>query len=489
MFNKILIVNRGEIALRIIRACKEMNIKSCTIHSKGEKNSPHVYLADESYCIDSNNPIESYLNFENILKLAQLNKIDAIHPGYGFLSENSRFISAISKTDIKFIGPDADTVELMGDKIKARKFVSSIGVPVVPGSSEPCKSIEEVIKIAEEIDYPLMLKASAGGGGKGMRIVQRENEIERAFSQASEEAKKAFGDGSMYVEKLLLSPRHIEVQLLCDHHGKRLHLFERECSIQRRHQKVIEEAPANIDDSLKKRMYTAALQIAEKSNYKNAGTVEFLVEGNEFYFLEMNTRLQVEHPVTEFITGVDIVKEQIRIADNQSISFNQHDLIIKGHSIECRVNSEDPFNNFFPSTGKVNYYRNPSGNKIRIDSGITMDSEISFDFDPMISKLICHENSRKDAIQSAIRALKEYIIGGVLTNIPYLIEILKSEEFVNHSYDINFLRDYSDKIMKSFSETSHSHELISSAVAAKIKSKTESLNVIKLETSEWGKCE
>ncbi len=487
MFEKILIANRGEIAVRIIRACKELGIKVCTIHSHKETTSPHVYLADESYLVESNYPIEAYLNIDRIIEVAEKNEVDAIHPGYGFLSENAEFINALSKTSITFIGPDAGTVEMMGNKVEARKFVQSIDVPVIPGSVLPCRTVEEVIEESRSIGYPVMLKASAGGGGKGMRVVYREQEIERAFVQASEEAQNAFGDGSMYVEKFLESPRHIEVQVIGDHHGSYVHLFERECSVQRRHQKIIEEAPANLNSDLKNEIYNAGISIAKSCGYKNAGTIEFLVQGDDFYFLEANTRLQVEHPVTEGITGIDIVKEQISIASGAMLSIKQDDITCTGHSIECRINSEDPFNSFFPSIGRITYYSIPAGNGIRVDSGVKQDSKISTDFDPLMAKLICTGNTRDEAIERMKIALKTYRISGVLTNIPFHLQILNSNEFSNATYNIDFIGENVISLLDNIQNDDSQSSKIAAVLGAFQKSSEESLKVIRHSNTMWGR--
>ncbi len=391
MIRKILIANRGEIAVRIIRACKELGIKSAAIYSEADFGSLHSILADESYLIGPAQSSHSYLNKEKIIQLAKDISADAIHPGYGFLSENAEFIKLVEESGIKFIGPSSKSVQMMGSKTAARDLMKKHNVPIVPGTTEPVKSVSEGIAISKEIGFPVLLKASAGGGGKGMRKVFSEDEFESAFESTKREALKAFGNDDVYIEKLIENPKHIEVQIIADEFGNYRHLFERECSIQRRHQKIIEESPSGfLDESTRLAITEAAVNAARACNYFNAGTIEFLMDQNKnFYFLEMNTRLQVEHPVTELVTGIDLVREQIMIANGEKISFKQNDVNQNGVAIECRIYAEDSSQGFLPSTGKLLFYREPSGPNVRVDSGVMTDSEVSVHYDPIISKLIC----------------------------------------------------------------------------------------------------
>ncbi|MEW6003710.1 MAG: acetyl-CoA carboxylase biotin carboxylase subunit [Stygiobacter sp.] len=443
MIKRILIANRGEIAHRIIKACRELNITSIAIYSEADKNSLHVRRADEAYLIGPPPANESYLNKEKIIELAKKVKADAIHPGYGFLSENYEFIELVEKSGIIFIGPSSASVKLMGGKTEARTLMKQNNVPIVPGTTEPISNIEEGKKIAKEIGYPIMLKAVSGGGGKGMRKVFSQQEFENAFNLATSESKKAFGNSEVYIEKYIENPKHIEVQILADKHGNYLHLFERECSMQRRHQKVIEEAPSiTINENIRKKITQTAIQAAKACNYYNAGTIEFLLDKNKnFYFLEMNTRLQVEHPVTEMITGFDIVKEQIKIAEGKELSIKQEDLNIFGHAIECRIYAEDVENNFSPSTGKITLHRLTSGPGIRIERGIDVSSDVPIYYDPMLAKVIAWGSNREEAIARMKRALSEYQICGVITNIPFYKWILSQEEFLDGSFDINFIEN------------------------------------------------
>ncbi len=443
MFKKILIPNRGEIAVRIIKACSELGIKSAVVYSQFDKNSLHVRTADEAYCIMSDKPNEAYLNHSKIIELAIKIKADAIHPGYGFLSENAKFIESLEKTGISFIGPTSHSVKIMGNKTEARKLMSMHGVPIVPGSLEAVKNLEEAVEIGESIGYPIMLKASAGGGGKGMRLVKNRDELESSFENASNEVEKAFGSRDVFIEKYILNPKHIEVQILADQQGNTVHLFERECSIQRRHQKIIEESPSpSIDDNTRKKLTQAAVKAAKISGYRNAGTIEFLVDsGMNFYFLEMNTRLQVEHPVTEAVTGIDIVKEQIKIAAGNKLSYRQNQIKINAHALECRICSEDGNRDFSPSTGKILHHRMPSGAGIRIDRGIDLHSDITIYYDSLLSKVITWGKDRGEALARMKRALNEYQIAGVVTNIPVCKWILKHNKFIDASYSINFIND------------------------------------------------
>ncbi len=441
MINKILIANRGEIAVRIIRACRELGIHSVAVYSEADKTSLHTRFADEAYFLGAAQSSDSYLNKEKILAAVKESGADAVHPGYGFFSENAEFIKMIEDAGLIFIGPPSSSVSLMGSKTAARQLMLKNKVPIVPGTTKAISSLEEGISIAKEITFPVLLKASAGGGGKGMRKINSADEFESAFDSTRREALKAFGDDSIYIEKFVENPKHIEVQVIADKHGNYAHLFERECSIQRRHQKIIEEAPSSfVDSETRLKITTAAVNAAKACKYYNAGTVEFLMDRNkEFYFLEMNTRLQVEHPVTELITGVDLVKEQISIANGNKLSFKQEDLKIRGHAVESRIYAEDPANNFLPSTGKLNEYSSPAGPGVRVDEGFGRGSEITIYYDPLIAKLICWSNDRKSAIDRMKRALNEYKIFGVLTNISFLREIFSHPKFINGQFDINFL--------------------------------------------------
>lgn len=441
MFKKILIANRGEIAVRIIRACKELGIKSAAIYSDADITSLHTRMADESYHIGSSQASESYLNKEKIIELAKIIGADAIHPGFGFFSENASFIEEVERTGITFIGPSSKSVKMMGSKTAARTLMKKNGVPIVPGTLDPIKTVEEGIKLSEQIGFPVLLKASAGGGGKGMRKVLNKDEFAAAFEGTKREALKSFANDDVYIEKFIEKPKHIEVQIIADKFGNYRHIFERECSIQRRHQKIIEEAPSfSVDDETRNNITAAAIKAAQACNYYNAGTIEFLMnDKKEFYFLEMNTRIQVEHPVTEMICGIDLVREQISIAAGNKISFAQDEIIKRGYALECRIYAEDSYNNFLPSTGKIAHYKEPFGPGIRVDSGFNTGSEISIYYDPMIAKLICWDKDRASAIQRMIRALDEYQIGGLTTNISYLKNILSMPEFIESKYDINFI--------------------------------------------------
>jgi acetyl-CoA carboxylase biotin carboxylase subunit len=444
LFKKILIANRGEIAVRIIKACKELGIKTAAIYSDTDIRALHPRLADEAYNIEGSISSETYLNKEKIINLAKKIGADAIHPGYGFFAENSDFISEVEKSGITFIGPSSKSVSMMGNKTEARKLMLDNNVPIVPGSIKAIENLDEGLRTAEEIGYPILLKASAGGGGKGMRTVNSSNDFKKAFESAKRETLKAFANDDIYIEKFIENPKHIEVQIIADKHGNYRHLFERECSIQRRHQKIIEESPSLfVDDELRNKITTAAIMAAKSCNYINAGTIEFLVDGDKrFYFLEMNTRIQVEHPVTELISGIDLVREQISIASGNKISFAQNDLRINGYAIECRIYAEDPSNNFMPSTGKILDYKEPAGAGIRVDSGFTSGSDISIFYDPMIAKLICWDKNRESAINRMEYALSEYQISGVTTNIPFLKFILDTDEFRKGEYDIHFIDNY-----------------------------------------------
>jgi len=446
MFKKILIANRGEIAVRVIRACRELGITSVAVYSDVDRASLHVRKADEAYHIGSPAAAESYLNFAKILGVAKLSGADAIHPGYGFLSENARFAQACVDERIKFIGPTAASMEMMGSKTRARQEMEKAGVPFVPGTSRGLESPEQAEQVAAKIGYPVMLKAAAGGGGKGMRLVHEPGEVKAALEAAQSEAERAFGDREVYIEKAIINPRHIEMQVLADEHGNTVYLGERECSIQRRHQKVLEESPSPIvDPDMRRRMGEIAVRVAKAASYTNAGTVEFLVDQDKnFYFLEMNTRLQVEHPVTELITGLDLVHLQIRIASGEKLPFGQEDVRIRGHAIECRIYAEDPDNNYFPSPGRITLLLLPSGPGIRLDSGMYEGWTVPVDYDPLLAKLIGYGTDRKQAISRLTRALHEYFVGGIKTNISLFRRILTDSDFQAGKLDTGYL----DRLLK-----------------------------------------
>jgi acetyl-CoA carboxylase biotin carboxylase subunit len=461
---KVLIANRGEIALRVIRTCKEMGIQTVAVFSEADRTSLHVQHADEAYCIGPPAPRESYLSIDRLIQVARKSKCDAVHPGYGFLSENPEFPERLKQARINFIGPSSSSIAAMGDKLEARRLVKKAGVPVVPGSVAPVRSALSAAKEAERIGYPILLKAAGGGGGKGMRIVFEGRDLRRTFESAQREALSAFGDDRIYLEKYLKNPRHIEVQILFDHYGNGVHLGERECSVQRRFQKVVEESPsAVVDSEFRGTITTAALSAARSCDYFNAGTVEFLVDRDRnFYFLEMNTRLQVEHPVTEMRTGVDIVEEQIRIASGEHLRFRQADISPRGHAIECRIYAEDPDNDFMPSVGRIDCLRTPMGNGVRVDGSIEERTEISYYYDPLMSKVICWGADRGKAINRMIRSLREYVIGGVKTTIPFCLFVLSHRSFRKGVYDTGFLaRSVSDKRQANPSSSSEIAQVIS----------------------------
>jgi acetyl-CoA carboxylase biotin carboxylase subunit len=441
MFKKILIANRGEIAVRVIRACREMGIPSVAVYSDVDRAALHVRKADEAYHVGPAAAAESYLNIENILAVAKRSGVDAIHPGYGFLSENSRFAHACAEAGIKFIGPTAAAMEMMGSKTRARQNMDKAGIPFVPGTSRGVESPEEAAAVADKIGYPVMLKAAAGGGGKGMRLVHEAAELRPALESAQSEAQRAFGDNEVYIEKAILNPRHIEMQVLADEQGNTVYLGERECSIQRRHQKVLEEAPSPVVDlGMRTHMGEIAVRVAQAAGYTNAGTIEFLVDQQKkFYFLEMNTRLQVEHPVTELTTGLDLVHLQIRIAAGEKLPFKQEDVQLRGHAIECRIYAEDPDNNFFPSPGKITLLLAPSGPGIRRDSGMYEGWQVPIDYDPLLAKLIGYGTDREQARARLVRALNEYFVGGIKTNISLFRRILSDPEFIAGRLDTGYL--------------------------------------------------
>ena len=447
MIRKVLIANRGEIAVRIIRACREMGVKSVAIFSEIDRRSLHVRLADEAYLVGAAQAAQSYLNMDRIMEVAKESGADAIHPGYGFFAENYDFVKRVESEGLIFIGPPAEAVKLLGDKVAARKTMRSSGVPIVPGTEVEIGSDDQGASIADEVGFPILIKAVGGGGGKGMRIVREKGELKSALRAASSEAKSAFADPRIYIEKYLERPRHVEIQILADKFGNVIHLGERECSIQRRHQKVIEESPSPVvDQKMRKAMGEAAVTAAKASGYVNAGTIEFLVDSDRnFYFLESNTRLQVEHPVTEMVTGVDLAKEQIRIASGERLSYRQEDIQWRGSSIECRIYAEDPENNFLPSTGQVHSYWEPSGPGIRVDSGLYEGAEVSLFYDPLISKLLAWDENRGEAIQRMKRALLEYRISGVATTIPFHLKVMENRKFQAGEIHTHFIEEEFDK--------------------------------------------
>lgn len=441
MIRKVLIANRGEIAVRIIRACREMGIESIAVYSEADRESLHTQLADEAVCIGPPSSAESYLSMERILSAAITRGADAIHPGFGFLSENSRFAELCEQCGLIFIGPKAEVIQKMGHKSQARNTMIEVGVPVIPGSKEPIFHANAGAKIAQTIGYPVIIKAALGGGGKGMRVCNTPDEFEQNFRMAQKEAQMAFGDGTMYLEHFVRHPRHIEFQILADEYGNVIHLGERDCSIQRNHQKLIEESPcAAISPKLRKAMGKAAVKAAKAVGYTNAGTVEFLLEKTgKFYFMEMNTRIQVEHPVTEWVTGIDLIKEQIRISSGQPLQLKQEDVRLSGHAIECRINAEDPSHNFRPSPGVIKELHFPGGNGVRIDSAIYNGYQIPAFYDSMLAKLIVHADTREEAVLKMRSALGEVIVEGIQTNINYLYDILGHSDYCSGEFDIEFI--------------------------------------------------
>ncbi|MDF2883051.1 MAG: biotin carboxylase of acetyl-CoA carboxylase [Clostridiaceae bacterium] len=444
MFRKILIANRGEIAVRIIRACQEMGIATVAVYSEADRDALHTQIADEAICIGPPSPKDSYLNIHNIISATVLSGAEAIHPGFGFLSENSKFADMCSECNITFIGPDSKTIDKMGNKSNARNIMIKAGVPVIPGSNGAVSSEEEALNLAREIGFPIVVKASAGGGGRGIRIVFSEEEFSKAFNTAKTEAKSAFGDDTMYVEKFIENPRHIEFQILADNFGNVIHLGERDCSMQRRNQKVLEESPSPVlTDKLRTLMGNDAVKAAKAVNYKNTGTIEFLLDkSSNYYFMEMNTRVQVEHPITEMVTGVDIIKEQINIAAGEKLNFTQDDIKINGHSIECRINAEDASKGFRPCPGKINNLHVPGGLGIRLDSSAYAGYAIPPYYDSMIAKLIVHGKNRQEAISKMKRALGEFVIDGLKTNIDFQYKLINTEEFQSGNYDTGFIQRF-----------------------------------------------
>jgi acetyl-CoA carboxylase biotin carboxylase subunit len=440
MFKKILVANRGEIAVRIIRACRELGIPSVAVYSDVDRTALHVRKADEAYAIGPASAAESYLNSDKIVAVAKQSGSTAIHPGYGFLAENASFARACGEAGIRFIGPSPLAIEIMGSKIRARQEMERAGIRFVPGTSRPLGSLEEARQVAAQIGYPVMLKAAAGGGGKGMRLVASAEELAAAFESAKSEALRGFGDEEVYLEKAIVNPRHVEIQILADEHGHAVYVGERECSLQRRHQKVLEECPSPaITPLLRKEMGETAVRAAQAAKYSNAGTVEFLLEGKNFYFLEMNTRLQVEHPVTELTSGLDLVELQIQIAEGKPLPFEQKDISLRGHAIECRIYAEDPDNNYFPSPGKITLLEEPSGPGIRLDSGIYEGWTVPLDYDPLLAKLVSYGSDREQAMRRMARALDEYFVAGIKTNLPLFRRILADADFRAGRFDTGYL--------------------------------------------------
>ena len=445
MLRKVLVANRGEIAVRIIRACRELGISAVAVYSDADATAPHVLLADEAYLIGPAPSAQSYLCADKIIAVAKQAGCDAIHPGYGFLAERAHFAQAVADAGLVFVGPDAAAITAMGDKTEARRRMQAAGVPIVPGTSSAAADVKMAAANAAEIGFPVLLKAAAGGGGKGMRVVAQAQDLARAFEAASNEAQNAFGDGSIYIEKYLIGPRHIEIQVLADTHGNTVYLGERECSIQRRHQKMIEEAPSPaITPALRRRMGEAAVAAARAVAYRNAGTIEFLYQDGEFYFLEMNTRIQVEHPVTELVSGIDLVQWQLRVAGGEKLDFSQAAVVVKGHALECRITSEDAANSFMPSTGRVSLLVAPTGPGVRWDSGIHEGSDVSLYYDPMLAKLIVHADDRGAAIERMRRALSELTIVGVETSVPFHVRVMQEPDFRAGNITIRYLEEHPD---------------------------------------------
>ncbi|MEZ4786772.1 MAG: acetyl-CoA carboxylase biotin carboxylase subunit [Flavobacterium haoranii] len=452
---KILVANRGEIALRVMKTAKKMGIKTVAVYSVADRNAPHVKFADEAVCIGEAPSNQSYLRGDKIIEVCKELNVDGIHPGYGFLSENSDFAELAEKNNITFIGPKSKAMKIMGSKLAAKDAVKEFDIPMVPGLDEAITDVAKAKEVAKQIGFPILIKASAGGGGKGMRVVENENEFESQMNRAISEATSAFGDGSVFIEKFVTSPRHIEIQVMADSHGNILYLFERECSIQRRHQKVVEEAPSSVlTPEIRKAMGEAAVKVAQSCDYLGAGTVEFLLDENKnFYFLEMNTRLQVEHPVTEMITGMDLVEMQIRVARGEALQVKQEDLQIKGHAMELRVYAEDPLNEFLPSVGNLATYQIPVGDGIRVDNGFEQGMDVPIYYDPMLAKLITYGKTREEAIQRMIEAIEMYHVDGVSTTLPFGTFVMEHEAFRSGNFDTNFVKKYYDsEVLKAQAE-------------------------------------
>ncbi len=489
---KILIANRGEIAMRVMRTAKEMGIKTVAVYSEADRAMPFVRFADEAVCIGPASSSQSYLKIDKIIEVALQTGANAIHPGYGFLSENADFSKAVSDAGLIFIGPSENSIRVMGSKIGAKQAAKKFNVPMVPGTDQPVRTIQEAIEIASHTGYPLLIKASAGGGGKGMRVVNEEAELEQQMQMAKSEALSAFGNDDVFIEKYVAAPKHIEIQLMGDMHGNYVYLFERECSVQRRHQKLIEEAPSScLTPQIRKAMGECAIAVARSCNYYGAGTVEFLVdEALNFYFLEMNTRLQVEHCVTEMISGIDLVKEQINVARGNVLSFSQDELKINGHSIELRVCAEDPFNNFLPDTGRLLMYQPPKGPGVRVDDGYEQGQDIPIYYDPMIAKLIVHAPTRNEAIEKLCRAVDEYYIQGIATTLPFGKWAVRTEPFMSGKFDTKFIENYfkPEYLLSDDAESREVAALLSSSVWAEQGKTSLSANTANSKaTSAWKK--
>ncbi len=475
MLKKILIANRGEIAVRIINACKEMSIPSVAVFSTVDRPALHVQMADEAYCIGNPPPLESYLNIDRIIQVTKESGSDAIHPGYGFLAENPVFCARCEKEGIVFIGPNSKAMKLVGDKVASRQTMTQAKIPIIPGMMSSGKEVKGFKEAAEKIGYPVMIKASAGGGGKGMRIIHSPDELDKGLEAGMREAKSAFGDESVYLERYIENPRHVEFQVLADNCGNVVHLCERECSIQRRHQKIVEETPScALDEKLREKMGEVAKQVIKVSGYNNAGTVEFLLDQNmNFYFLEVNARLQVEHPITELVTGIDLVKQQIRIASGEKLSFTQEQIKQRGHAIECRIYAEDPENNFFPSSGKILFMKEPQGPGIRHDCGIYSGFDVSVYYDPILSKVVAWGETREDARKRMIQALSNYIILGIKTPIEFLGSIMNHPEFIAGNTQTNFIDMNMSDWKENKGEKRYIHEAIMAAgISSQNKSKS-----------------
>jgi acetyl-CoA carboxylase biotin carboxylase subunit len=486
---KILIANRGEIALRVMRSCREMGISTVAVFSEADRKAPFVRYADEAVCIGPPESNKSYLLADKIIEVAKQLKVDGIHPGYGFLSENSAFAKKVKEAGIIFIGPSAEAMKMMGDKLSAKSAAKKYNVPMVPGSAGAITDIKEAQEVAKKVGLPVLIKASAGGGGKGMRVVEKAEDLEEQIKLATSEAKSAFGDGSVFIERYVKGPRHIEIQVMADNHGNAVYLFERECSIQRRHQKVVEEAPSSVlTPEIRKKMGQCAVDLAKACNYSGAGTVEFLLDENmNFYFLEMNTRLQVEHPVTELITGIDLVKEQINVARGNKLSFTQEDLKIHGHSIEIRVCAEDPTNNFLPDIGRLNTYVPPKGPGVRVDDGMEEGMDIPIYYDPMIAKLIVHGADRTEAIERMIRAIDEYKISGVQTTLEFCKFVMQHKAFVSGKFDTHFVNTHFKPEMLKQTPDSEEQDMIAAIAAVSFASKKEKKQTAHVESQSTEK--
>lgn len=474
---RVLIANRGEIAVRVMRTCRELGIETIAVFSEADRSALHVRMADRAFCVGPPSSSQSYLVQDRIIEVARAQEADAIHPGYGFLSENASFAEKCRQAGILFIGPPPGAIKAMGDKTHARALMEEAGVPMAPGTTEPVDDVDRAAEIAEQIGFPILIKAAAGGGGKGMRLVSDLADFSTAMEMAQREAASAFGDGRVFLEKYITQPRHIEFQILMDEHGNGVHLFERECSIQRRHQKVIEEAPSCVlTPEVRDRMGEAALMAAQACGYTNAGTVEFLIDADlNFYFMEMNTRLQVEHPVTEMITGIDLVEEQLRVAAGEALGYTQADVSINGHAIECRVYAEDPSNNFLPGPGTLLLHRPPSGPGIRVDEGVGSQGEIPIHYDPMISKLIVHAGNREEALDKMGRALEEYQVAGVPTTIPFCRYVVDHDAFRSGNFSTHFVGDYfTPDVLESSTEEEDRVALIAAAWLAQAQVKSSS---------------